>query len=200
MKIPLCQNSSIFPLGLHKTRVFLEIKKEKLASTNGQRYQTDVWHKVQYSKSVYGKTYIYFIQYIDSFIQPFCLMQFSPSSFSWLFESLYLSTSHGPYAEKADFFPQKLDSSCLTPPSPSTLLPPFPSFCLSAVKGNSQAPTNWSSTKQQNENLHISGYASVHYYNVKYTKIYINACPKHDVVVHAITPRQHTTVASLCIY
>lgn len=54
----------------------------------------------------------------------------------------YIYHCHGgPCAEKVDFFPQKLNSSRLTPTAtPTSLLLPFPSFRLSAVKGNNQTP------------------------------------------------------------
>lgn len=55
----------------------------------------------------------------------------NPSSWSWLFLSHYIyQPLRAPCAEKADFFPQKLDSSCLTPPSPPPTL--FNHFRLSA--------------------------------------------------------------------
>lgn len=64
-----------------------------------------------------------------------------PSSWSWLSLSHYIyQPLRGPCAEKADFFPQKLDSMSDPTIPPSTLFLPFPSLCLSAVKGNNRAP------------------------------------------------------------
>lgn len=79
---------------------------------------------------------------IHSFMQSFTQSDNTyPPSYSWFcLNSYFYHLLCTPYAEKADFFPQKLDSSCLTPPSPLYSPPSISSFCLSAVKGNNQAP------------------------------------------------------------
>lgn len=166
VKIPPCQNSNIFSTGLTETRVFLGIKKKSghhhwIQIPN--RWLTGLIHvlKRKIRKEKHKCTFMKFIHWFSHFfhalIHSFIHSNNShPPSYAQLcLTSYFYHLLCRPNAEKADFFPQKLDSSCLTRPSPSILLPPFPSFCLSAVKGNNQAPiidhTSTSAAERQRE-------------------------------------------------
>lgn len=136
-----------FSTGFTESRVFLGIKKKKV-STNGHRYQTDVG-----LKGLHGRT--------CALVQSEKKKKSSAEQFSSVvllaapFNLLYLSSSLRAMCRERRLFPTETKFLPSDPHHhhPSSLLLPFPSFCLSAVKGNKQSPnTHHSSRLAEKEN------------------------------------------------
>lgn len=136
--MPSCQNFNIFPLGLQKPGSFWEFKKK------GQHWWIQIPNRCRSQRTVQTPVHFYARPFNLGKKKKNLVKQLSSvMSLTATFDSLYLSLSRRAMCRESGFFPTETKFLPSDPHRhPTSLLLPFPSFCLSAVKGNNQTPTS----------------------------------------------------------